>query len=177
MPLNGALPGRTILLLMRLHVVTLVVLAFLALATPALANDRGHGDGTLAVKNATGTVNLAARGAVIGQVDFGKVTIQAPTPGDGKPPVVTGYETKRALSDTKSLYSGSDIRFRIIGGFFRLKLVGTGIDLSVVGKGRVSLGPAVGLLTTGTFSFDGDASARMPDLTLSFPLGGGNGGG
>jgi hypothetical protein len=162
---------------MRLPVVCLAVLACLAAATPALANDSGHGDGTLALKNATGTVNLAVRGAVIGQVDFGKVTIQDPNPGDGKAPVVTGFESKRDLTDTKSLYSGSDIRFRVIGGFFRLKIVGTGVDLSVVGKGSVSLGPAAGLLTSGTFSFDGDAPAPMPDVTLSFPLGSGNGAG
>ena len=156
---------------MRLRLALLAVFACLALPATAAAVPRGQGDGTLSVKGAGGTVSLAVRGSVIGQVDRGRVTVQDPNPADGKPPVVTGYEERRDLSDTKALYSGTDIRFRIIGGFFRVKIVGTGIDLSVVGRGSVTLGPALGVLTTGTFSFDGDEALPFPDVALAFQLG------
>ena len=156
---------------MRLRLALLGVLASLVLPASAAAFERSQGDGSLSVKGAGGTVSLAVRGSVIGQIDHGRVTIQDPNPADGKQPVVTGYEERRDVNDTKALYSGTDIRFRIIGGFFRVKLVGTGIDLSVVGRGSVTLGPALGVLTTGTFSFDGDEPLPFPDVALAFQLG------
>src|SRR5437868_4081474 len=109
------------------------LLALLAVPATAFALGDVAGDGTLAVVNATGSINIAARGALIGQVDHGKVTLEDPNPNDGPAPVVWGYESKRDLSDTKALYSGADVRFRISGGFFRAKVVGSGMDISVVG--------------------------------------------
>lgn len=160
---------------MRLRLAPLAVFACLALPASAAALGRAQGDGSLSVKGAGGAVSLAVRGSVIGQIDRGRVTIQDPNPGDGKLPVVTGYEERRDLSDTKALYAGSDIRFRVIGGFFRIKVSGSGIDLSVVGKGSVTLGPALGILTAGTFSFDGDEAQEFPIVPLSFLLGTTNG--
>jgi hypothetical protein len=81
------------------------------------------------------------------------------------------------LTDTKALYSGTDIRFRVIGGFFRVKVIGSGMDLSVVGKGSVTLGPTLGLLTLGTYSLNGGFVLPFPDevtsLQLSAPTPGG----
>lgn len=130
-------------------------------------------DGTVAVKGATGMIVISARGAVIGQLARGKVTLEDPNPNDGKKPVVYGAERVRDLSDTKSLYSGTDIRFRIIGGQFGVRVVGSGIDLSAVGRGLVTLGPTSGLLTAGTVSFDGEREEEFPNVLTKRLLGSG----
>ena len=154
----------------------IAALALFAVPAAAFGLPRGAGDGTLAVMNATGTVSIAARGALIGQVDHGRVTLDDPNSKDGPPPVVWGYESKRDLTDTKSLYSGSDIRFRISGGFFRLKVVGGGVDLSAVGRGSVTLGPTAGVFTLGSYSVNGGVSDFFPDVLTSIQLGAAPGG-
>lgn len=154
---------------MRRFFVTLT-LALLALPAVAFAGGASPGDGTLAVSNATGSVNIAVRGALIGQIDKGRITLEDPNPNDGKAPVVSGYESRRDLTDTKALYSGTDVRFRIIGGFFRAKVIGSGMDLSIVGRGSITLGPAVGLLTGGTYSLNGATPQAFPTVLTSLQL-------
>jgi hypothetical protein len=146
---------------------------FVLLGVPAGAHavGGGAGDGTLEVTGATGIVGIASRGALIGQLDRGRVIfIDDPDAKDSKEPVVWGYESKRDLSDTKALYSGTDIRFRVIGGFFRVKVIGTGMDLSLVGRGSVTLGPALSLLTLGTYSLNGGFLLPFPDEVTSVQL-------
>jgi hypothetical protein len=148
----------------------MAVLALLAVPATALAVGGGSGDGTLAVNGAAGSVSIAARGALIGQLDRGRITLEDPDPKDGKPPVVWGYETKRDLSDTKALYSGTDIRFRIIGGFFRARIVGSGMDFSLLGRGSVTLGPTLGLATEGVYSLNDSPPVPFPDIVTSLQL-------
>ena len=147
-----------------------VTLALLTLPAVAFAEGSGPGDGTLAVSNGTGSVSIAVRGALIGQLDKGRLTLEDPNPNDGKTPVVSGYATKKDLTDTKALYSGSDVRFRIIGGFFRAKVVGSGMDLSIVGKGSITLGPSFGLVTSGTYSLNGALPQVFPTVLTSLQL-------
>jgi hypothetical protein len=149
----------------------LIAGVLLVLPAAAGADPAGPGDGTLAVSAATGSVSIAVRGALIGQVDRGRVVLEDRDPKDGRPPVVWGFESKRDVTDTKSLYAGTDIRFRIIGGFFRVKVVGTGLDLSLVGRGSVTLVPAAGLTSTGTYSVDGGPDLPFPDVLTSVQLG------
>jgi len=146
------------------------LLACLAVPAGALALEQGADDGTLSLDGVTGSVSFAARGAIIGQIDKGSVTISDPNPNDGKPPVVWGYERKRDLTDTKFFFSGSGIRFRVVGGFFRVKVVGSGVDISMVGRGSVSLGPAPALLSAGSFSLNGSQPLPFPDFPLTFQL-------
>jgi hypothetical protein len=162
-------PGPSILRLVRRTLAT-IALALLAMPAAALALGGAAGDGTLAVVNAGGSVSIAAKGALIGQIDRGRVTLEDPNPNDGPAPVVWGYESKRDLTDTKALYSGNDIRFRLSGGFFRVKVVGSGVDLSVVGHGSVTLGPALGYLTAGTYSLNGAPPSAFPSAQMSLQL-------
>ena len=148
----------------------LIVFACLAIPAVAFAVERAAGDGALSVDGASGSVSVAARGAIIGQIDRGSVTIQDPNPNDGKAPVVWGYERKRDLTDTKNVFSGTDIRFRVVGGFFRVKVVGVGIDASVVGRGSVTLSPVATLPILGTFSLNGGPDTDFPDSSHTFQL-------
>ena len=145
--------------------------ALFALAMPAatVAAPDAEGDGTLVVRNASGVMHIATKGTVIGSCDKCTIWIDDPTSGDGSGPIVTGFEGKRDLTDTKSRWSGSDVRFRLIGGFARTRVRGSGIDLYVVGKGSVTV---QGWLTNvGTYAVDGGERRALPFEPLSFQLG------
>ena len=114
--------------------ILLAAVASAALAVPALAwaTSGAADDGTLSVRNGDGVVFVAARGTIIGACNKCRVSIVDPSPDDGAPPVVDGAETHKDLSDTHDLYSGTDVQFRLVGGFFKIKVTGSWIDLGVV---------------------------------------------
>jgi hypothetical protein len=140
----------------------LVVFASAALALPALAwaTSGAADDGTLSVKNADGVIFVSARGTIIGACDRCRVSIVDPSPDDGAPAVVSGSERHIDVSDTHDIYSGTDVRFRLVGGIFRIKISGSGIDLGVVAKGwgRIQAYDS----NTGTFSVNGAPSRLLP---------------
>src|ERR1044072_1893247 len=124
---------------MRRFFVITTVLTALALAATAAAQKCSPGDGTLALKNASGVFVIQGKGAAIGQLDRGSVRILDPNPNDGPPAIVTGWEHSRDLTDKSSMWSGTDVNFRMIGGTFKIQISGKGIDLSFVGRGQVTL--------------------------------------
>jgi hypothetical protein len=161
---------------------TLVLFGLLALALPVVgvaAPDAG--EGTLSVEDGQGRVTLQARGGVIGRLERGVVTIYDLTPEDANIPVVFGDDRPRVfVGETGIQYTGIGLRFRLIGGKYRIVIDGRGIDLSVVAKGTGSIvaGPAV---DPGVYSLDGAdcrndrASCKpLPELTKRFQLGGGD---
>jgi hypothetical protein len=148
----------------------LVLLASAALALPGLAwtATRALDDGTLSVRNGDGVVFVSATGTLIGTCDQCRVSIVDPSPDDGAPPVVTGYEGHKDISDTRDLWSGKDVRFRMVGGFFKVKVTGYGIDLAVVAKGwgRIQAYDS----NTGTYSVNGDPRRLLPADRQVFTL-------
>jgi hypothetical protein len=144
--------------------------SLLVLPAAALAARGAAGDGTLVVKNASGVINIAAKGSLIGSCDVCTITIDDPQPGDGSGPIVTGFEGKRDdLSDTKSRWSGADVRFRLIGGFARTRVRGSGITLYEVGQGSVTVRAFLNNL--GTYAVDGGERNLLPFEPLTFQLG------
>jgi hypothetical protein len=148
----------------------LAVLASAALALPALAwaTSGAVDDGTLSVKNGDGVIFVVARGTIIGACDKCRVSIVDPSPDDGAPPVVSGEERHVDVTDTHDIYSGTDVRFRIVGGIFKLRVSGSGIDLGVVAKGwgRIQASDT----NTGTFSVNGAPRRLLPDEREVFTL-------
>jgi hypothetical protein len=73
---------------------------------------------------------------------------------------VTGSESHKEISDTRDLWAGKDVRFRMVGGFFKIKVSGYGIDLGVVAKGwgRIQAYDS----NTGTYSVNGDPRRLLP---------------
>ena len=138
-----------------------------ALAAPLAAQASGTGSGTLSVKSATGTVAVAARGVLLGHCDRCTVTITNPNPTDGSSRVVQPLSVLRTpISDTRTAYQGNDLRFKLIGGFFRVRIVGTGIDVSVVADGNAVLDEG----TAGTYSRNGDQYLPMPAFKVPLQL-------
>jgi hypothetical protein len=154
------------------RLLTFAVLA-LALALPAGAAARptGSSDGTLSVKDARGIITLQgpARGAVIGSITKGSVLINDPIDGDGTGPIVTGDDWSNEKTDTATVWGGTKVRFRIIGGTFRIVVRGRGINLSFVGRGNVILNGA-GTDDDGSYAINGDAYNPIPAFALPFAL-------
>jgi hypothetical protein len=149
-----------------------VITASLALAVPALAlaAARSSNDGTLSVKNATGTIVINAKGGVIGRFESGSVRITDPVDADGSGPIVTGAERHHEVGDTTDVWSGTKVRFRLIGGSFRVKVQGTGIFLSVVGRGEARL-TGRGTDDDGSFSLnDAQDTPLLPDTSMFLTL-------
>jgi hypothetical protein len=163
---------------------TLVLLALLALAIPVVASGAARAnDGTLTVEDGRGKVTVRARGGLIGRINRGTVTIFDLTPRDANVPVVSGDDQPVIAVGANGLrYRGSGIRFRVLGGNFRVVVEGRGIDLSVVGRGEGFLEGAT--LDPGLYSLDG-GDCRMEPLTceplpqpgVRFKLGGAEQGG
>ena len=143
-----------------------------ALALPAASAARTYGatDGTLSVQDARGTITISARGGVIGSFARGSVTISDPIDGDGTGPIVTGDDFPPIeKNDTTTTWRGTKVRFRIIGGYFRIVLRGRGINLSLVGKGNVTVDGA-GTGDDGSYSVNGGDYLALPEFLFAFPL-------
>ena len=143
-----------------------------ALALPAASAARTHGatDGTLSVQDARGTITISARGGVIGSFARGSVTISDPIDGDGTGPIVSGDDFPPIeRNDTTTTWRGTKVRFRIIGGSFRIVVKGRGINLSLVGTGKVTLSGA-GTDDDGSYSVNGGEYFAVPGFSLPFQL-------
>jgi hypothetical protein len=152
------------------RLLTFAVLAF-ALALPVGAAARGlsPSDGTLSVKDGRGVITIQGRGGVIGSFAKGSVLINDPVDGDGTGPIVTGDDWSKDKTDTATLWGGTKVRFRIIGGTFRIVVKGRGINLSFVGKGSVILN-GYGTDDDGSYSINGSDYNLIPAFPLPFQL-------
>ncbi len=155
---------------MRLAIPLLIGLLLL-LPAASTARTGAPGDGTLSVKAGRGVVELAVCGTVIGRIEKGKVRIEDPLIGGGTL-AISGAESEQKVSETATRYEGRDIRFRAVGGSFQLRIEGSGLDLSAVGRGRVSVrGDASN--RDGTYSPDGSAPRSLESERTTSLVGGG----
>ncbi len=118
---------------------------------------------------AHGTITISARGGVIGSFARGSVRISDPIDGDGTGPIVTGDDWSKERDSTTTTWGGTKVRFRIIGGYFRVVVRGRGINLSLVGTAKVTLDGA-GTEDDGSYSVNGGDYIPVPGFILAFPL-------
>lgn len=129
--------GVSILRAMRKSLSLVALLAFvLPLAGYAAVR---AGEGTLSVDDGRGRVTVQAKGAIIGRIAGGSVIVHDLTPNDPFEPYVSGDDYVRVIGETGIQYGGRNLRFRLIGGSYRVIVKGTGIDLSVVANGYATL--------------------------------------
>lgn len=160
---------------MRNTLLTLLVAA-LVLPAAALAARGAPGDGgMLSVEGASGVVIVQARGGVIGRVANGTVVITDLSPGDDSDPVVWGAQFQRQTGPDTIVYRGRNITFRLIGGGFRVAARGTGISISVVGRGDAFLdGEGAGVFSTGGADcrLAPETCRPLPDVGQRIKIGG-----
>jgi hypothetical protein len=151
--------------------VLLALVVALALPVAAWAAGRLPGDGTLVVDNGNGVVSVRARGGILGRFVTGNMVISDLDLSDGKVPVVYGAETIQPLGGGRTRYSGDDIRFRMIGGLFRVQINAIGVDVSAVGRGTAVLDATGFTDFPGRFSFNGDPFQPLPGHPVTYTLG------
>jgi hypothetical protein len=149
----------------------LPIAALVALLLPSLgtATTRNMSDGTLSIRDGRGKFTIYARGGVIGSFAKGRVIITDPVDGDGTGPIVSGDDWHKERSDTTDIYGGTRVRFRLIGGAFKIQVIGRGVNLSVVGRGQVTLN-GEGTLDDGSYSVNGADYLSIPSEPFSFAL-------
>jgi len=152
----------------------LLLITLLAALTVPLAVAAGTpDDGTLSVKRGHGTAVLKLKGTVIGRVKNGRVQVRDFRPFDGNDPQLTCGSRRRHVPGT-AMWSckGRNIGFRVTDGRFNVNVRGTGIWISAVGRGPVSLdGVGDQGLPDGQFSIDSEPYQSLPDFLTTFYLG------
>jgi hypothetical protein len=134
--------------------------ALVLFALPAVAGGARQrpNDGTLSVRAAKGVVQVAARGTIIGRLTKGQVLVQHPP---ALSPVVKGGRL-RQLTNKRVMRQGRNIRFRLTGGFYRLRVSGRGIEINAVGRGSVTMDGDERYADTGLYSLNGDDFLPVP---------------
>jgi hypothetical protein len=171
---------------------TLLLLAAAALlvlpAASAAGASRHSNSGFLVVRRAAGdggiyghpVVTVVVQGFVVGRItQEARVDVfhlQTPA-GSGAPqpagPDVT-VNTVRWRSFTGKEYSGSDFRFRAIGGAYRVVVRGSGIYLFAGGHGSVTLrGSTTYPGSDGAYSINGHRFFSLPKRQVTRSIGGG----
>ncbi|HKB20114.1 MAG TPA: hypothetical protein VKC65_03805 [Gaiellaceae bacterium] len=153
-----------------------VLLVLLALLIPAAAQSQSAApqNGTLSIREGIGVVQLDARGSMTGRAN-GKITITDPKPYDSKRAVVYGA-TKTTYKNVKTtLYQGKNLRFRLIGARFNLRIQGRSIFLSAIARGDGYIDgagdPAANLFYDGVWSLNDSAPQSLPNTWSPFDLG------
>ena len=153
---------------MRRLLVPLLILA--ALFPAAALSERGGKeptDGTMTVRDGRGKLTLVIKGSLIGRFANGTLKIEALDTDEGGDPVVRGYKTVKWGRGNSPTYSGKNVRFRLIGGRYRVQFHGKGLNFSLVARGRVmidgsgSLGD--GIFYDGFYSLNGSEEESLPD--------------
>jgi hypothetical protein len=160
---------------------SLALLTLLALAVPLAGYAAVRaGEGTLSVDNGRGKVVVQAKGAILGRLSSGSVIVYDLTPNDAFEPYVSGDDYVRLVGETGIQYGGRNLRFRLIGGSYRVVVKGSGIDLSVVANGFAILEgdpdePGVYSVDGANCRAAGGASCKpLPDKPKSIKLGTGD---
>jgi hypothetical protein len=162
---------------MRRTVVLCASLVALVVPAAALAMHDTQGDGTLVVNKGsapagTPVVTLVIRGAAIGRIaGSGKLVIEDPTPGDPFSPEVTGASWRKDVGDSKQKWSSAgELRFRAVGGSYKITIYGSGVDLVASGFGNVVLTGSPDLPgSDGKYSLNGTGFLSLP-TTPTKPL-------
>lgn len=121
-----------------------LVVLLCSLCTAAAVGSAAHAGeptaGTLSVERGKGAVMIDLRGSVLGRLSSGTLRVTDQTPNDKYTALVVGRKvTQERLGPKTVLYRGQGMRFRMLGGGYRIVARGSGISLSAVGRGMVML--------------------------------------
>jgi len=141
--------------------------AFARQVPPPAAN------GTLSIRESRGIVQLNSRGSITGRLR-GRITITDANPYDSKRPVVYGATKTIYRNEKTVVYQGRNLRFRLIGALFTVKLDGRAIFLSAIGRGKGLLDgagdPQNNIFYDGVWSLNDEPYRSLPDDPTTFEL-------
>lgn len=130
-------------------------------------------DGTLSVRDGRAVILLRMKGGVIGRFARGKLTVT--DADDSNTVVVRGAERQRDVNERTTVYSGTNIRFRINADRrVVVKLDAAKINFSAVGRGDGWLDGRGdregGIYFDGSYSLNGADYKSLPDERERFEL-------
>ncbi len=138
----------------------------------SLAWAAGPTAGTLSLERGKGAVMIDLRGNVLGRLTTGVLRVTDQTPNDRYGALVVGRKlTQERLGPRTVVYRGQGLRFRMVGGGYRIVVRGTGISVSAVGRGVVMLDgePRFPGDDVGIYSHDGADCSTEPENCLPLP--------
>lgn len=144
-----------------------------AVAVAASAAGAVRDSGQLSLERGRGSAALELRGVVLGRLTSGTLRVTDLTPRDRFVPTVSGRKvTAQRIGPKTTLYRGVGIRFKVLGGRYRLVLRGSGMSVSAVGVGEVVLDGDSRWIgdDVGVFSLDGVDCVMAPELCLPVPI-------
>jgi hypothetical protein len=155
----------------------LVPCLLLALVIPATAYTRARptppANGTLSIREARGIAQLNVRGNMTGRLN-GRLTITDPRPYDSRRPVVYGSAKTTYRSDRTTVFQGKNLRFRLIGAQYNIRLQGKGMFVSAIGRGKGVLDGAgdvtANIFYDGVWSLNDEPYKSLPDDPTPFEL-------
>src|SRR3954452_8688352 len=151
---------------MRSALAILMLAGILTIPAVALASRQDANDGTLSVRNGVGRVWIGGTGVVIGRFDSGSLRVFDPADHDPLDVQVWGADRIRSITETTDVYSGQNVRFRIVGRFRLTVFKGTDIDLSAVGQGRIGLRGDDSNGSDGTFWLNDGPRRSLPNPSI-----------
>jgi hypothetical protein len=153
---------------------TFLIAALLAavFTVPAALSADPRLDGTLSVKRGHGTVALKLNGTVIGRTN-GKVQVKDFRPFDANDPQFSGCKPKlRHPTFGISVCQGRNVGYRALNGHFNVSIRGSGIAISAVGRGSVTVdGTGEDGFPDGVMSVDDQPYESLPDIATIISLG------
>jgi hypothetical protein len=143
-----------------------------AITVPVALSASRPADGTLSMKRGRGTVVLKLRRAtVIGRVTNGKVQIKDFKPFDASVPQFINCKRPRFVNQTTTACQGKNVGFRVIDGRYNVNVRGSGISLSVVGRGTAAVdGAGEDGLPDGVMQLNNGPYTSLPDFVTTFTL-------
>jgi hypothetical protein len=155
---------------MRKLAVLLCSISVLAAAAAASAQPT---PGTLSVERGRGVVMIDLKGSVVGRITSGSLRVTDHTPNDRFTAVVYGRKLTQERAGPRTIvYRGAGLRFRMLGGGYRMVARGSGITVSAVGRGSVMLDgePRFTADDLGVYSLDGTDCSFDPLTCTPLPL-------
>ena len=152
----------------------LLILLVLALALPVAAYSQLRAsNGTLSVREGRGIVQLDARGGMTGRLN-GRLTVTDPKPFDSKRPVVYGASKTIYRNARTTVYQGKNVRFRLSGARFVIKMEGKAMFLSATARGTGAIDgtgdPSANVFYDGVWSLNDEPYHSLPDVATPFEL-------
>lgn len=113
------------------------------------------------------------KGSVVGRITSGSLRVTDHTPNDRFTAVVYGRKLTQERAGPRTIvYRGAGLRFRMLGGGYRMVARGSGITVSAVGRGSVMLDgePRFTADDLGVYSLDGTDCSVDPLTCTPLPL-------
>ncbi len=150
----------------------LAVLVGISLVLPAAAPAGKGADGTLSIQRGRGQLTLKFKGTAVGRAASGKVRIKGQTPRDSQVPTFRHCKVLKRVNRTTMLCTGKKISFRALDGRYTIMVQGSGIFLSAVGRGTVTVdGAGEDGRPDGVMSMDNGPYEPLPVALSVYPLG------